>query len=223
MRLRRFSIAARPAWALLAASVLIGTSVAAADPVVGFREDWAGTSTNGWGGGGGGGATYSNPGTDGVDGPGDGFLLITQADPGPFGSRSAGAEYTGDWLAAGIDRVRVSLNDVGAPDAFEIHVCIGNQSNFWIYKPGFTPPNGAWQEFTVDLSDESQWAQIIGAGTFAQALQFADRLLIRYDRAPFIQTPDPGSGDLGIDRVILTAVPTRTRLTTWGQIKRLYR
>ena len=210
--------------ALLAAGLmLLATAAAWAGPVRGFREDWTGTSTHGWGGGAGGGATLSNPGAGGTGGASDGFLLITQGDPGPYGARSTGAEYTGDWMAAGIERVRVALNDVGSADTFEIHFCVGNTSNFWQYNPGFVPPNGAWQEFSVDLTDESQWTRIIGSGTFAEALQFADRILVRNDSPPFVRVPDLTLGDLGIDGLVLTAGSTATRATTWGRIKRLYR
>ncbi len=210
---------------LVPAALLAWLSVGSAwaGPTVGFREDWAGTSTNGWGGGSGGGASYSNPGSGGSGGSGDGYLLVTQVDPGPYGARSTGAAYAGDWRAAGVEFVRVSISDVGAADHFEIHFCIGNASNFWQFNTGFVPPNGAWQEFVVDLTDSTKWTRIIGSGTFTQALQLADRILLRNDSAPFIQTPDLASGDLGIDGIVLTNVPTRVRATTWGRIKRLYR
>ncbi len=189
-------------------------------PTLGFLEDWTGTSVDGWGGGA---TSYTNPGSGGVGGAADGYLRVTQSADGNFGTRSVGSEYAGDWLAAGIERVRVSLNDVGAADALEIHFCIGNPSNVWQYNTGFVPPNGAWQEFPVDLTDASKFTQISGSGTFAQALQFADRILLRNDHAPFVQTPDPGHGDFGVDRLTLTAVATGTRASTWGRIKALYR
>src|SRR5438093_6698294 len=95
---------------------------AASAPVVGFTEDWTGTSLHGWGGG----STLINPGTGGVGGAGDGFLQVSLPLDGNFGTRSTGAEYIGDWMAAGIQHVIFSLNDVGLPDPFEIHFCIGN-------------------------------------------------------------------------------------------------
>ena len=114
----------------------------AADPVFGFREDWFGTSVNGWSGGGASGVVLSNPGTGGTFGTGDGYLLLQLTDPGQFGTRSTGVEYSGNWLLAGIEQVKIALNDVGAPDALEIHFCIGNSSNFWEAKYGFVPTNG---------------------------------------------------------------------------------
>lgn len=196
---------------------------ASSAPVFGFREDWTGTSTHGWLGGGGSGVGISNPGTDGADGSGDGYLLLSLAVAGNFGSRSSGSEYIGNWPLAGIEQVRVAINDVGAPDALELHFCIGNTSNFWQYNQGFVPTNGVWKDYVIGLSDANQFTRIIGSGTFAQALQSIDRILIRHDLAPFVQSPDPGAGDFGIDRVILTAVATPARHSTWGKIKALYR
>ena len=196
---------------------------ALAAPVFGFREDWTGTSTHGWLGGGGSGVVISNPGTGGVDGSGDGFLLLSLANAGNFGARSSGSEYVGNWSLAGIEQVRVAVNDVGATDALELHFCIGNTSNFWQYNQGFIPPNGVWKDYVIGLSDPNQFTQILSSGSFAQALQSTDRILIRHDLAPFVQNPDPGVGDFGIDRLILTAVATPARQSTWGKIKSLYR
>lgn len=212
---------------VLAAFAVVLLSVCAARagaaPVFGFREDWLGTSTNGWLGGSASGLDITNPGTGGTLGAGDGYLNLALAEAGNFGARSTGAEYVGNWPAAGIEQVRLSLNDVGAPNTFEIHFCIGNSSNFWQYNAGFVPLNNVWKEFFVDVTDPNNFTQIIGSGTYAQAVQFADRILLRNDSAPFIQTPNPTNGDLGIDRVILTAVVTPTLATTWGRIKQLYR
>lgn len=213
----------RRAIAVAVALMLAGFGSASADPVFGFREDWAGTDVNGWAGGGAFGAILSNPGTGGTLGSGDGFLLIDQAANGNFGARSTGSEYIGNWMLSGIEQVRVWLNDVDQPDNFEIHFCIGNAANFWQYNTGFVPPNGTWMEFPVDLGDPSKFTQIIGSGTYAQALQNVDRILFRNDHAPYIRDPDPTHGTLGIDRVYLTAVATHTRSATWGRIKSLYR
>jgi hypothetical protein len=192
---------------------------AAAAPTVGFTENWPAPGTHGWGGG----ATVANPGAGGVGGVGDGYLQVSLALDGNLGTRSLNAEYNGDWQAAGIQHVLFSLNDVGAPDALEIHFCIGNSGNFWQYNQGFTPPLGSWQEFDVDLSLSANFTQIIGTGTYAEALQHADRILIRHDHAPFVQNPDFTHGDFGIDHLVLAGGVTRIDAMTWGRIKTLYR
>jgi len=207
--------------ALLTAGTLLTLATAAhAAPVAGFREDFPGTSTGLWGGGA---ATFDNPGTGGADGVGDGYLRMSQSSIGNFGARAVAPEYAGDWIAAGIQKVRIALNDIGTTQPFQMHFCIGNSSNFWQYNTPFTPPPNTWQDFEVDLSSAGSFTQIIGPGTYTQALQNADRILIRYDIPPYVKQPDDISGDLGIDRIQLIGVPVPAEAATWGRLKALYR
>jgi len=149
----------------------------------------------------GGGAAYANPATGGL--AGGGYLEISDNGfPAQLGGRSTDADFAGDYDAAGVDSVRLWLNDTGADDALEIHVGIGQGFvNFWQYTEGFSPPNGAWGEFEVDLTDAGKWTQIIGSGTFADAKANNDRMLIRHDVAPYVQTPDSIQGDFGVDSI----------------------
>jgi hypothetical protein len=180
-----------------------GRGVAA--PMLGFRETWPGTSVQGWGGSIS--ITYSNPGTGGVGGAGDGFLMMAKPEPpGHFGTRSTEAEYVGDWVAAGITQVRVWLNDVGAEQALEIHFSLGNFDNLWQYDPGFVPPLGEWAQFTVDLTNSAAFTHIIsfdGLG-FEDALRDVQVVHLRHDLPPFSQFPDPIAGEVGIDELLLT-------------------
>jgi hypothetical protein len=149
----------------------------------------------------------SNPGTGGTGGATDGYLRFSTPNGAlhNLGVHTTGAGYMGDWTAAGITQVRLWLNDVGADDPLEIHVSIGIPfTNFWQYDVGFAPPHGQWTEFVVDLSNPANWTQIIGTGTFAQALEAADRLHVRHDLAPFVQQPNALDGDVGLDHVLLT-------------------
>ncbi len=172
---------------------------ATAGPTIGFVESFPGAgNTAGWDGG----ALESNPGTGGIGGAGDGFLQIALTDfASRLGAKNEGANYVGDWLAAGADRVRFSLNDIGGDQNFEIHFALGNVNNFWQYNVGFIPPNGSWSEFTVDLSDSTNFTQTISFDVFGYrfALANADRVLIRHDKAPFVQQPDAILGEVGID------------------------
>lgn len=194
-------------------------AAAGAMPLVGFVENWSGTSLDGWSGG----SVYSNPGTGGVGGAGDGFLLISLPSPGRLGTNSFGSEYAGNWISAGINKVRFYLNDVNNAQTLEIHFGIGNGSNFWQYNTGFAPPLHAWTQFTVDLSTGTGWTRTIGSGTFAAALMAVDRILIRHDRFPFQQTPDFIAGDFGIDQLLLTNDAVPVSASTWGRLKALYR
>lgn len=170
----------------------------------GYRESFPGTSTAFWAGG----AVYSNPGTGGVGGSGDGFLVITRPTTGNLGGYSEQPPYVGDWLAAGITAVNLWLNDVNTPQSLEIHFSLGDPSgfpqNFWQYNVGFIPPAGRWQSFTVVL-DSTQFTHIIGVGSFAGALQNVTKVHIRNDKPPFQQTPDAMAGDFGVDDIFLIA------------------
>jgi len=190
--------------ALVALAGTLLVSAATAAPVLGFLEDWPGTSLQGWSGG----VDLLNPGTLGVGGADDGYLVVSAPIPYHLGTVSTAPEYAGDWMATKINIVKVWLNDVNAADPLEIHFSIGNAFNFWQYNVGFVPPNNAWQEFVVDLSSSANWTRIIGQGTFEAALQNVDRIHLRHDRAPFGQTPNYIQGDFGVDRLTLdVAVP----------------
>jgi hypothetical protein len=194
-----------------------------AAPTVGFVERFSAPGTASWTSG----ATNTNPGTGGFGGPGDGFLHIARTGfAGQLGARSSGAEYAGDWIAAGIAQVRFRLRDVDANQDLEVHFCIGNAGNFWQYDVGFAPPENGWGTFTVDLTDSSRFTPIIdfsGAG-FARALRETDRILIRHDRAPYNQFPDTILGEFGLDEIELLAdPPVPARAATWGAVKGLYR
>jgi hypothetical protein len=183
-------------------------------PMLGFTEHWTGTSLDGWGGG----DNYSNPGAGGVLGAGDGFLVFSTPGPPPasinnLGAQSAGAEYAGDWEAAGITQVRFWLNDVGNADPLEIHFALGNSAagNFWQYNVGFIPAHGSWTPFFVDLGSPANFTQIIAGtpgSTYDDALKQVDRVLIRHDLAPYVQSPDPIQADVGVDELVLADATT---------------
>lgn len=203
----------------IALALVLRVASAGATPLVGFVEDWSGTSTHGWGGG----SVYSNPGTGGVGGAGDGFLLVSMPSPGHLGANSTGSEYAGNWIFAGVNKVRFYLKDVNQTQSLEIHFGIGNTLNFWQCNLGFVPPATSWAQFTVDLSTSANWTRTIGSGTFPAALQSVDRIMVRHDRAPFQQTPDLIAGDFGLDRLLLTNDAVPVAASTWGRLKSLYR
>lgn len=190
------------------AALALGAGPAAAAPVVGFIEEFAGTSTGSWSGG----TNFSNPGAGGYLGAGDGFLLLDQSFASQFASSARGVDYVGNWTAAGITRIQVWMNDVGDDDALEMHLHIGRgdqseNANFWMYTVGFLPPHNAWGLYTVDLTSDAQWMLHQGSGTFADALTDVDRVLIRHDLAPYLphpSMPDPIAADVGIDHILLT-------------------
>lgn len=171
---------------------------------LGFHDRFNDGTTGTWSSG----AGTSNPGTGGLTGDGDGFLLISV---GPFagnlGAFSSSSDYAGNWTAAGVTQVRLWLKDVGTHDALEMHVCVGNglSGNFWQSNTGLIPPTTGWQQFTVDVTNAGNFT-FIGSvsGNFTTAMQNVDRLLVRHDHAPYGKVPDTIIGDVGIDDVLLT-------------------
>jgi flagellar hook capping protein FlgD len=198
---------ARP-WILLALVSLIAMPHAgSAAPVLGFVEEWSGTSLSGWGVGG---TPASNPGTGGLLGPGDGFLKLSSSVVFNYGTFSSGPEYAGNWTAAGITQVRVWLSDLGTDDPLEIHFGLGRDvhslsPNFWVYNIGVIPPVNAWQEYVVDLTAPADWTQTFGTGTLADALAACEKIHLRHDVPPITPSPEGAMGDLGIDHLVLAS------------------
>lgn len=190
--------------AIVAGSMLaLPAPPAAAVPANGFIEDFAAPGTAGFIGG----ALLSNPGTGGRGGVGDGYLRMARDTfPGHLGCFNAGPAYAGDYIAAGVRYVVFWLNDVDTDDALDIHLSIGNNSNFWQYNVGFAPPEHGWAVFVVDLADSTNFTRIIGlpSVSYTLALRTADRLHWRHDLPPFLQTPDSIIGQLGLDGISFT-------------------
>jgi hypothetical protein len=181
---------------------LLAAQALAATP--GFLQDFAA----GTGGFGAGGSTVTHVTSGGVGGASDPYISIANAISNNLGSFSTDANLIGDLPADGVTGYSFWLSDTGANDSHEIHVGVGTAFvNFWLSIPGFTPPDGSWQQFSVDVTNPSQWVQIIGTGSFQDALAASDRLLFRHDVAPLVQSPNPASGDFGLDRIRVQGVP----------------
>ena len=190
-------------------SVLVLTAVfafaegaAAATP--GFEEDF----TTGIGGFSSGQSTVTRVTSGGVGGAGDPFLEISTPSPLFLGAFSQAPDLNGNLPADGVTGYSFWLRDTGADENLEIHVGVGIPfSNFWQSLQGFAPPTGSWQQFTVDLTAPNQWVQIIGSGTFADALAGSTNLLFRHDLAPYTQNPDAIAAGFGLDRIQVLPVP----------------
>jgi hypothetical protein len=206
---------------LLALILTFATTASAhAVPLFGFVESWSAPGTAAWS------AQIpevSNPGSGGALGGSDGYLSMRHTG-GNLGARCRSCpEYSGDWVAAGITHIGLSLNDVGTDDPLEIHVGIGNDSGFWLYNPPFFPPEGAWERFVVDLTNAANFTRIIGTQPFTTSMQSVTILHVRHDTAPFVMSPTDIAADFGVDEITLGDLVTPATQGSWGRLKTLYR
>lgn len=191
---------------VMAAALVVAAPAVARAATLGFVETFASPGVGDWGSSTGGGPT--NPGTGGLDGVNDGYLLIASSFAANFGVRGTGPEYVGDWSSAGITEVTLWLNDVGTDEDFEIHFLIsdGFLTTTWQYLEGFHPPHDCWKQFRVDMTDASKWVRTRGDSSFQDVLRNVDRVTIRHDLAPYVENPNPIRGSLGIDHITLGPV-----------------
>jgi hypothetical protein len=204
----------RSAILLSISSIFLAAPVLAAVP--GALQDFA-TGLGGYQGN----STETRPLSGGVGGASDPYLQVENAAPGNLGTFTNGANFIGNLTADGVTGFSFYLQDVGpTDDNHEIHVGVGRAMlNFWESVQGFNPPDGFWQKFSVDITDESQWVQIIGTGTFADALAASDRLHFRHDLPPLVQIPDSASGEFALDRVqVLPVAPSVPAASAAGQV-----
>ena len=192
----------------IVAIVLVGISSGLARAVTpGFVENFSAAGTAGWGGL----IGASNPGTGGVGGPGDGFLRLAHTSPGNFGAMNAGADYVGNWDAAGVSQVSFYLNDIETDQNFSFHLLLstpgGSSGTTWQHNLALNPPNGQWQQYVIGLAEEAQWTRIRGELSLAEVRQNVGTLHFRHDLAPYFTSPDPLAGELGIDSIALVPEP----------------
>lgn len=188
--------------AALGAALFAAGSAFAVTPC--FTQNFAGIDN--LGGFDGGSGSYSNPGSGGVGGASDGFLIVGNSKPGFLGARNTTADFAGDFLDAGVVRISFWLNHVSGDD-LEIHFGVGQAfGNFWQLNTPFIPTTGEWRKFSAELStNEADWTRIIGSGSLEDALRNADRILLRHNAPPYQQVPQPVVAELGIDNVRIIA------------------
>lgn len=206
--------------ALFSVPVILASRPAAADPTLGFTEEFPGTSFGNW--------TspwlLGNPATGGVGGNGDGFLTVNTT-AGFLGAKTSASDYIGNYTATGVTQIRLWVKDVSGAGGLQLHLALGNQGNFWQCNLGVDAAADRWKLYVVDLV-EANFTQIVGSGTFTNALSNVDRVLVRHDVAPFVQNPDLITAILGIDHILLTngvtGVEPATRIATGIEIDAAY-
>jgi len=143
----------------------------------------------------------------GVGGESDGFLAIATSSVARFAARAINApQYSGDYITAGVDRIGFWLRDIGAGDDIVMRVGVGTQQNFWISNLG-VDPGFTWRQHEVSLTDAASWTQVIGSGSFTDAISGASVLQFRAAELPEGKAPDSVLGDIGVDRIALLPAP----------------
>ncbi len=183
-------------------SLLTGQAMAIG---LGNLDDFEDETTQGWsqgpvspnppivipgGGDGGGEDAYLEVSANGGPGAG-GRLVVFNEDP----------RWTGDWIAAGVNKIRINLANFGASD-LQFRVAVGNPQSAFCYSlttPVNVPADAVWRNFEI-LIDESTMTQVSGAVSFADALANVNQLRLLSSAAPSCQG-DQAEAFLGIDDV----------------------
>jgi hypothetical protein len=184
------------------AVVLVSELVAAPALAItlGQVDTFQGGLLAGWGGG----SSPTNVPGGGPGGAGDRYLEVS-ASNFHLGARNQ-AQWTGDYLAAGVDEIAFDLNNFG-PDPLALRVNIfGPGGTFTSTNETVLAAGSGWVTASFSLT-EAELTRTQGTGTLDQTLVAVSILLLRHD-------PDPASppaeenlvtATLGIDNV--TALP----------------
>lgn len=152
----------------------------------------------------------------GPGGAADPYLsIVSTGGAGAFSRPSAQnfADWSGDYLAEGIDRIEMSVRNFGSTDLYLRLLFLefgarGPLNAAFSTHPAFIPAGTNWQTITVDISPDDLTA-IPGLGTATAALSNTTELRIFHNPAPFFapgQNP-PLAANLGVDNVTATAIP----------------
>jgi hypothetical protein len=171
---------------------------------VGQVDTFPAGQLSGWGGG----AEPTIVATGGPGGDGDAYLQIRAAG-GNLGTDNA-AQWTGDYLSAGVTSLRFEVQNEGAnPVALRITVFGPNLLTAFTSVDEFVlAPGSGWVTAEFALT-EGALLRTRGTAddTLAETLADVDRLLLRHDPDPLSppQQQNPVTATLGIDNI--TAVP----------------
>jgi hypothetical protein len=161
-------------------------------------------------------ASLTNVATGGPAGSGDRFLRIQRLTAGNLGANNT-AQWTGNYAAAGVARLRFHLNNFG-PNPLALRVSIFGVGTFTTTNEVVLPPGSGWVPVEFSL-DASALTLTSGSGTLAQTLSNVGTLLIRHDPDPISPNgePNPVIGTLGVDNITaLPPVPPVPLLPDWA-------
>jgi hypothetical protein len=199
------------------ASLLLGLLLATSASAVtqGQQDDFT-ASEDGW-----------TPGTPALGGPGggaDGFLLLTSTGTGGQGGRLTTYNYqlqwSGDYLAAGVEAIGLFVNNFGAND-LEIRLAFGDnqaplQGGTWyVTSASVALPAGSGWELVVFEIGSADLVSAQGSASYAQLMAGVQTLRILHADAA-VPIGNPIAASLGIDRVVALPEPGATVLLASG-------
>jgi hypothetical protein len=211
--------------AVCVALSLTHASLAVGQVQLGQRDTFQ-SGTQGWvAGPGGHPAPPSVVGTGGPGGLNDAYLLVRALGGGGPGSRLSAinfAQWTGNYLAAGIGAISMDVNNFGPDDLFLrllfADPTSGPPSNITISLASvFVPAGSGWTSVVFPIGPSALLALL---GTTNAALSGATELRIFHNPNP--DFPGPGVGiptvaaDLGVDNITATPEPATAILVGSG-------
>jgi hypothetical protein len=211
---------------LLAAALLFGASsarLAGAQPVAGQVDDFEDGTTQGWIVGGPG-VIHPAPPLNTLGGPGgagDHFLMLTALGGNGPGSRLAvgnATQWAGNYVAAGITDIGMSVNNFSQSDLF-LRLVFEDPA-------GGPPSNVAFSTLAVLVPGGSGWTDVVfpvlpgsltaGLGSVVAALSNTTVLRLYHSEAPNAPNPffpiAPVTAQLGVDNVTALATPEPSSL-----------
>jgi hypothetical protein len=213
MNFTRFSIAS-----VIAACCLLLPSAATADPVL-FQIDTFETGSQGWFTGGP--MVPPQPATVVSGGPTGNFMLLTAVGgDGPNSRLSVlnESQWTGNYIAAGVNLITMDLNNFGTTDLF-LRIVFEDPM-------GGPPTNVAFSTVPVFLPAGSGWTSVaflIGADNLTAGLGSINAALTGATAIRLYHSPNPGFpnpvvpiptvvAELGVDNIQAAAVPEPTTM-----------
>jgi len=142
-------------------------------------------------------------------GPGSRMIMFNQA------------QWSGDYVAAGVSRIVMWVANFGAAD---LYVRVAFQGGSTIYastNAHVIPPGGVWQQVTFELTT-TELTLFSGSQSLATALANVTEMRILSAAAGPTWYGDNVAGTMGVDGVEASSSTVATEPSTWGAVKALY-
>jgi hypothetical protein len=162
-----------------------------------------------------------NVASGGPAGAGDHYL--SNLSSGGFGSGSKQimfnqAQWTGDYIAAGVKAIRLDMADFGPTQAFMRVVVRGANGTYLGSTAVALPPDGTWQTVTFSLK-ESDLLLIQGSDTYTDVLSDVTELRLLASQGGSAYVGDAIDTTIGFDNITARANDVPTESVSWSHIK----